>query len=225
MEQWVKDLCNDPSLQQQFLRTRKMSDGPRHPTKELLLPGTDMVVHVDEKLLSGIQRLNELGFTTQFCCQGGGPGYNIAYVVLEEGKNFPPELLQAWHGAGFDANPSRVYAKPLVAPMPALTEFFGLPYGGSRRKRSGTRFPPELLNAWHCTRYKAPASEVHAWLQHGQEQELADNFCRSLDDWVQGKLDLSGAGYRVVSALRTSFPPGKPGEPDKPKLGEDSRHG
>lgn len=184
-----------------------------------------MVVHVDEKLFSGIQRLNELGFTTQFCCQGGGPGYNIAYVVLEDGKNFPPELLQAWHGAGFDANPSRVYAKPPVASMPALTEFFGLPYGGSRLKRSGTRFPPELLNAWHCTRYKAPASEVHAWLQHGQEQELADNLCRSLDDWVQGKLDLSGAGYRVVSALRTSFPPGKPDKPDKPKLGEDSRHG
>jgi hypothetical protein len=223
MEQWVEDFCNDPSLRQRFLRTPKMSDEPRHPTKELILPGTGKVVQIDEKLLSGIQRLNDLGFTTQFCCQGGGPGYNIAYIVLEAGKNFPPELLQAWQGAGFDVNPSRVYAGRLAAPMPVLTDHFCLSSDGSRRKRSGTRFPPELLNAWHCTGgCKAPASEVHSSLQHGQEQEPADGFCRSLDDWVQGKLDLSGASYRVVSALRTGFPPGKPGEP---KRGEDSRHG
>ena len=198
-----------------------MSNEPRHPTKELVLPGAGKVVHIDEKLLSGIQRLNELGITTQFCCQGGGPGFNIAYVVLEAGKNFPPELLQAWQGAGLDANPSRVYAEPLVARMPALTEDFCPTADGSRRKRWGTRFPPELLNAWHCAGYKAPASEVCAWLQHGQEQELADSLCRSLDDWVQGKLDLSGASYRVVSALRTNLPPGRP---NKPKIRRDSRH-
>jgi hypothetical protein len=202
----MKDFCNDPPPRQQFLRTRKMSDEPRHPTKELVLPSTGEVVHIDEKLLSGIQRLNELGYTTQFCCQGGSPGYNIAYLVLEAGKNFPPELLQAWQRAGFDANPARVYAKPLVEPMPALTDDF-YRSDGSRRKRCGMRFPPELLNAWHTTGYKAPASEAYACLQNGQEQELADNFCRSLDDWVRGKLDLSGASYRVVSALRTSSLP------------------
>ena len=172
-------------------------------------------MHIDEKLLSGIQRLNELGFTTQFCCQGGGPGYNIAYVVLEADKNFPPELLQAWQGAGFDANPSRVYANHLFAPMPASTDDPRPTSDGSRRKRSGTRFPPELLNAWHFTGYKAPASKVCARLQHSQEQELADKFCRSLDDWAQGKLDLSGASYRVVSALR-SAPISHPANPANP---------
>lgn len=174
-----------------------MSNEPRHPTKELVLPGTGKVLHIDEKLLSGIQRLNELGFTTKFCCQGGGPGYNIAYVVLEADKNFPPELLQAWQGAGFDANPSRIYAEPLAGPMSSLTDDLCPTSAGSRRKRSGTRFPPELLNAWHCSGYKAPASEVCAWLQPGQAQDLADKFCRSLDDWAQGKLDLSGASYRI----------------------------
>ena len=202
----MKDFYNDPALRQQSLRTRKMSDEPRHPTKELVLPGTGNVVHIDERLLPGVQRLNELGFTTQFCCQGGGLGYSIAYLVLEAGKDFPRELLQAWQGAGFDANPSRVYAKPLVEPMPASTDYLDRS-DGSGRKRSGMRFPPELLNAWHCTGYKAPASAGYAWLQDGQEQELADNFCRSLDDWVRGKLDLSGASYRVVSALRTSSLP------------------
>ena len=152
MEHWVKDFRNDPLLRQQCLRSRKMSDEPRHPTKELVLPGTGNVVHIDERLLQGVQRLNELGFTTQFCCQGGGLGYSIAYLVLEAGKDFPRELLQAWQGAGFDANSSRVYARPPVEPMPASTDCFYRP-DGSRRKRLGMRFPPELLNAWHYTGY------------------------------------------------------------------------
>ena len=35
----------------------------RHATKKLTLPGIRKVMHIDEKLLIGIQRLNELGFT------------------------------------------------------------------------------------------------------------------------------------------------------------------
>ena len=179
-----------------------MSNEPRHPTKRFVLPGTDKVVHIDAKLFSGIQRLNELGITTQFCCQGGGPGYNIAYLVLEAGKVFPPELLHAWQGAGFDADPSGVYAMLLVELLPASTDCFN-GSDGSRRKRGGMRFPPELLHAWHSTRYTAPASQATTWRPCGHEQELADNFCRSLDDWVKGKLDLSGASYRAVGDLCT----------------------
>ena len=54
---------------------------PRHPTKQLTLPDNGTVVQIDEKLLIGIQRLNEQGVTTRFCCQGG-TGYAIAYIAL-----------------------------------------------------------------------------------------------------------------------------------------------
>jgi len=75
----------------------------------LTLPGNGNVVQIDEKLLIGIQRLNELGFTTRFCCQGGS-GYDIAYIALEPGKCFPPELQRAWTGAAFEVTTSEVYA-------------------------------------------------------------------------------------------------------------------
>ena len=72
-----------------------------------MLPGNGKVVQVDEKLLTGIQRLNELGFTTRFCCQGGS-GYDIAYIALVPGKCFPSELQLAWKGAGFEVTTSQV---------------------------------------------------------------------------------------------------------------------
>lgn len=202
-----------------------MSNETRHPTKKLVLPDTGNVVHIDVKLFSGIQRLNELGFTTKFCCQGGGLGYNIAYLVLAAGKDFPPELLHAWQGAGFDASPTCVYAMPTAEQMQASASCFctdrfytdcSPSSDRSRRKRSGMQFPPELLTAWHGTRYVAPASAAYAWRLHGQEQEFADSFCRSLDDWVQGKLDLSGASYRVVSALCTRSLQANPAESANP---------
>ena len=44
-----------------ILRTRMMSDEPRHPTKELVLPDTGKVVHIDESCFrefGGLTRLD-----------------------------------------------------------------------------------------------------------------------------------------------------------------------
>ena len=184
---------------------------PRHMTKVLTLPGNGEVVHIDEKLLTGIQRLNELGFTTRFCCQGGS-GHAIAYIALEPGKCFPPELQRAWKGAGFEVNTSRVYAT--VPPQEQALDTYILQESNTRpRKKSSMQFPPELLHAWFGPGCMAPASHEHAPPLTGREQEVADNFCRSLNDWAQGRLDDSGVSYRLsdrsqgqqcMSAVRTA---------------------
>ena len=168
---------------------------PRHTTKVLTLPGNGKVVHIDEKLLTGIQRLNELGFTTSFCCQGG-PGYAIAYIALEPGKCFPPELQRAWKGAGFEVTTSQVYAT--VPLKEQASDGYMLQESDTRpRKKSSMQFPPELVHAWFGPRYMAPASHEEAPPLTGREHEVADNFCRSLNDWAHGRLDESGASYRL----------------------------
>ena len=50
---------------------------PRHATSEHTLPGDGRVVDVDEKLLPGIRRLNELGFTTVEIAVLGRNGLDI----------------------------------------------------------------------------------------------------------------------------------------------------
>ena len=168
---------------------------PRHATSELTLPGDGRVVDVDEKLLPGIRRLNELGFTTSFCCQGGC-GYDIAYIALEPGKCFPPELQRAWIGAGFEVLTSQVYAT-VPAHEQSLDGYTPQEPDPRLRKKSGMQFPPELLHAWFGPGYKASASNGRAPPLPGRQQEVADNFCRRLNEWAQGRLDESGASYRL----------------------------
>ncbi len=183
------DLQNQPHAQWQAMAS------PRHTTKALTLPGNGKVVHIDEKLLTGIQRLNELGFTTRFCCQGG-PGYAIAYIALELGKCFPPELQRAWKGAGFEVTTSQVYAT--VPLQEQSSDGCMLQESDTRpRKKSSMQFPPELLHAWFGPGCMAPASHEQALPLTSRGQEVADNFCRSLNDWAQGLLDESGASYRL----------------------------
>ncbi len=168
---------------------------PRHTTKALTLPGSGKVVHIDEKLLTGIQRLNELGVTTSFCCQGGA-GYATAYITLEPGICFPPELQRAWKGADFEVTSSQVYAT--VPPQEHASDGHMLQESDTRpRKKSSMQFPPELVHAWFGPGCGAPGSHDHAPPLTGREQEVADNFCRSLNDWAQGQLDESGASYRL----------------------------
>mgnify|MGYP000101638893 CR=1 FL=1 len=184
---------------------------PRHTTKLLTLPGNGKVVHIDEKLLTGIQRLNELGFTTSFCCQGG-PGYAIAYIALEPDKCFPPELQRAWKGAGFEVTASQVHAT-VRAQEQASDGYMSQEPDIRPRKKSSMQFPLELLHAWSGPRYMAPTSHERAAPLSGREQEVADNFCRSLNDWAQGQLDESGASYqsqrsepvqKCMSAVKTA---------------------
>jgi hypothetical protein len=164
-------------------------------TKALTLPGSGEVVHIDETLLTGIQRLNEWGITTRFCCQGG-PGHAIAYIALEPGKCFPPELQRAWKGAGFEVTASQVYAT--VLPQTQAPHGCILQESDTRpRKKSSMQFPPELLHAWFGPGWIAPASHEYASSLPSRGQEVADNFCRSLNDWAQGQLDESGASYRI----------------------------
>jgi hypothetical protein len=172
-------------------------EGPRHATRLLALPGSGKVVDIDEKLLPGIRRLNELGFTTSFCCQGG-PGYATAYIALEPGKDFPPELQRAWKGAGFDVTPSCVYATvPYHGEAPLGCTF---QESDTRpRKKSSMEFPPELLHAWFGQGFMAPASGEYVPPPPDRGQPVADNFCRSLNDWAQGLLDESGASYRLAN--------------------------
>ena len=167
----------------------------RHATKKLTLPGIGNVVQIDEKLLIGIQRLNELGFTTRFCCQGGS-GYAIAYIALEPGKCFPPELQRAWRGAAFEVTTSEAYAT-VPAQAQAPDGYTSQEPEMRPRKKSGMQFPPELVHAWFGPGYRAPVSHERVPPLSGREQEAADNFCRSLSDWARGQLDESGASYRL----------------------------
>ena len=64
-------------------------------------------------------------------------------------------------------------------------------------KKSSMQFPPELLHAWFGPGYRAPAAHERDPPLSGREQEVADNFCRSLNDWAQGQLDESGASYHL----------------------------
>ncbi len=161
----------------------------------LTLPGTGKVVRIDEKLLTGVQRLNELGFTTRYCCQGG-LGHSVAYIALEPGKCFPPELQRAWKGAGFEVNASQVYA--MIPPQVQTSDGYMAQESGTRpRKKSGMQFPPELLQAWFGPGGMAPTSHEYAATFTGRDHEVADNFCRSLSDRAQGRLDQSGASYRL----------------------------
>ena len=169
----------------------------RHATKKLTLPGIGNVVQIDEKLLIGIQRLNELGFTTRFCCQGGS-GYATAYIALEPGMCFPPELQRAWKGAAFEVTTSEVYATAPAREQAPDGYTPQEPEPDTRpRKKSGMQFPPELVHAWFGPGYRAPAAHERVLPLSGREQEAADNFCRSLSDWAQGQLDESGAAYRL----------------------------
>ena len=190
------DLPNQPQPQWPAMAS------PRHTTKELTLPGNGNVVQIDEKLLSGIQRLNELSFTTRFCCQGGS-GYAIAYIALEPGKCFPPELQRAWKEAGFEVTTSQVYAT-VPAQERASDGYTSQEPEMRPRKKSSMQFPPELLHAWFGPGYRAPASPERAPPLSGREQEVADNFCRSLNDWAQGQLDESGNSYRLSDRSQRS---------------------
>ena len=167
-----------------------------------MLPGNGKVVQVDEKLLTGIQRLNELGFTTRFCCQGGS-GYDIAYIALVPGKCFPSELQLAWKGAGFEVTTSQVYAT-VPAEEPAADVYTVQEPVSRPRKKLSMQFPPELLHAWSGPGRRAPASHGLAAPLSGREQEVADNFCRSLNDWAQGQLDESGNSYRLSDRSQRS---------------------
>lgn len=183
------DLPDQPQPQSQVMAS------PTHATKQLTLPGSGEVVHIDEKLLIGIRRLNELGFTTRYCCQGGS-GYDVAYINLEPDKCFPLELQLAWSGAGFEVTTSQVYAT--VPAQEQTSEAYTAQEPDARpRKKSGMQFPPELVHAWFGQGHRAPASHERVPPLSGREQEVADNFCRSLTDWAQGRLDESGASYRL----------------------------
>jgi len=218
MQLWVKAFCDKLSVRRHLLRTPKPREGPRHSTIGIVLPTSGELAQIDEKLVLGVKRLNELGFTTQFCCQGG-TGHDIAYLVLKEDKTFPPELLQAWRCAGFEVTHSAVYAttKALFSQQLEAAEVAFPNSVGPHRRKAGPCFSPELLFAWRGARFAAPVSEANTPLLHGHEQALADNFCRSLDDWAREKLDLSGFNYRVGAHCKSSPPTMPTGSPEPMK--------
>ncbi len=220
MRLWVKAFCDKLSVRRHLLRTPKPREWPRHRTTGIVLHATGDLVQIDEKLVLGVKRLNELGCTTQFCCQGG-TGHDIAYLVLEEGKTFPPELLQAWRCAGFEVTQSTVYAttKTLFSQQQEAAEVACLNSVGPHRRKAGPCFSPELLFAWRGAGFEAPVSEATTPRLHGQEIVLADNFCQSLDDWARGTLDLSGANYRLGGHGNSSPPTMPTGSPEPMKKG------
>ena len=218
MRHWVKAFCDKLSVRRHLLRTSKPQEGPRHSTIGIVLPTSGELVQIDEKLVLGVKRLNELGFTTQFCCQGG-TGHDIAYLVLEEDKTFPPELLQSWRLAGFAVTHSTVYAttKALFSQQLEAAEVACPNSVGPHRRKAGPCFSHELLFAWRGAGFAASVSEANTPLLHGQEKVMADNFCQSLDDWARGKLDLSGANYRVGGHGNSSPPLMPTGSPEPMK--------
>jgi len=172
---------------------------PPHTTKLLVMPNTGEVVRIDDELFLGVARLNELGITTSFCCQGGSGG-GAAYVALADGMQFPSELHQDWAGAGFDVNTCTVYSSAPSSQEPVVAHFLWAHQADRARKGGGMQFSSELLQAWQSTEYRGTAGRFDSESRPDQLDALADSLCRTLDPLVQGKLGATGASYRSLRA-------------------------
>jgi hypothetical protein len=72
--------------------------------------------------------------------------------------------------------------------------------------RPGFAFPPELLAAWRGAGFPVTPQTVWARAPFGLWALAARRFQASCDDWVAGRLDLTGARYRTVEPRPPSLP-------------------
>ena len=67
-------------------------------------------------------------------------------------------------------------------------------------------FPRELIGAWVGAGFTAYSSYVVASAPYLLEQYSSDKFVRSLVDWLEGDLDVSGERYKVTQKRPNSLP-------------------
>lgn len=91
---------------------------------------------------------------------------------------------------------------------------WGQSSGGWIALQPGYAFPTDLAAAWKAADIRVftdglGRQAVHASVMFGNEAAAAVPFRRSLDDWMQGTLDMTGEAYRITD-LRHSRPMSRP---------------
>jgi hypothetical protein len=74
----------------------------------------------------------------------------------------------------------------------------------------GSRFPDELVAAWRGAGYVVTDDGVFTHPLFGLADAASERFVRSLEDWLDGRLDVSGKSYRVPGPRPFSWPGLKP---------------
>jgi len=69
------------------------------------------------------------------------------------------------------------------------------------------RFPEKLAQCWTGAGFEVCGTTVYAIAPFGLEDEAAQHFVASLQDWLLGTLDESGSRYRVTTKRPSSLPP------------------
>lgn len=146
MHTFAQHFAADPQIRMRFAQFEST-----HATRAVRLRDGSLA-DVDQGLASGITALVTHGIDTLACCEGRK--HFPAYIDIAASSAFPPDLVQAWTGAGFSLTDTRVTART----------FYGL------------------------------------------EERGGERLAQSLADWTAGRLDLSGASYRVTASRPSSLP-------------------
>lgn len=67
-------------------------------------------------------------------------------------------------------------------------------------------FPERLVRAWEAAGFAATFTSVHATSPFGMEDQAAAKLVESAQDWVEGRLDGTGARYRLSAKRPSSLP-------------------
>lgn len=119
MKRWVLAFRHLPEYRKQFAVEDSLPHS-NHPATLISLDGNE--VFIDTRILFAIQKLNNLGIKTKYCCQGGGG--SLAYIQLQPGSQFPLELMQAWDGAKFNPYLTAVFAEAQAGLEDVAAELF-----------------------------------------------------------------------------------------------------
>lgn len=71
---------------------------------------------------------------------------------------------------------------------------------------ASSAFPPDLVQAWRGADFRCTPTRVTARTFYGLEELGGERLAQSLADWTAGRLDLSGASYRVTASRPSSLP-------------------
>lgn len=109
LNEFVRAFLKNPDFRKQFECAERSERKPKHSFKIVKLKDCD--VEIDEAIADAVLKLNESGYETKFCCQGGDG--SVPYVSFAT-KNVPAELAKAWNGAGYLLRLDAVHA---IAPF------------------------------------------------------------------------------------------------------------
>ncbi len=68
------------------------------------------------------------------------------------------------------------------------------------------KFPKELVSAWEGADFYVSKNIVRAYSYFGMDKQAAILFQESLNDWINGNLDISGKKYKINTKRPNSLP-------------------